>query len=95
MNGCGLVTLVGHQLPVGLPLAGRQQTLRIEEHLTAGAGDDTGLPPFRAAVAAALGAALGVRGVGVVSAARAMVAIASICGLAGRPATARAGAARQ
>lgn len=33
VNGCGLATLGGHQLPVGTPLAGRQVTLRVEEHL--------------------------------------------------------------
>jgi hypothetical protein len=33
VNGCGLVALAGTRLQVGSPLAGRQVTLRIEEHL--------------------------------------------------------------
>jgi hypothetical protein len=33
VNGCGTVTLGAQWLPVGMPLAGRQVTLRVEEHL--------------------------------------------------------------
>jgi hypothetical protein len=33
VTGCGLVGLGGQTLPVGIPLAGRQVTLRVEEHL--------------------------------------------------------------